>query len=38
MDPKSLHELLEQVHKGGVSPVEAAARLATLPFEDLGFA
>ena len=38
MDPKSLQELLEQVKDGAVSPEEAAARLATLPYEDLGFA
>jgi NCAIR mutase (PurE)-related protein len=38
MDPESLRTLLESVKDGRVSPEEAAARLATLPFEDLGFA
>jgi len=38
MDPRSLKELLEKVKEGAVSPEEAAARLATLPYEDLGFA
>jgi NCAIR mutase (PurE)-related protein len=38
MDPQSLRELLENVRRGAVSPEEAAARLATLPYEDLGFA
>jgi NCAIR mutase (PurE)-related protein len=38
MDPESLKTLLENVKAGRVSPEEAAARLATLPFEDLGFA
>jgi NCAIR mutase (PurE)-related protein len=38
MDPRSLKELLEQVKEGAVSPDEAASRLATLPYEDLGFA
>jgi NCAIR mutase (PurE)-related protein len=38
MDPRSLKELLERVKEGAVSPDEAAARLATLPYEDLGFA
>ena len=38
MDPRSLKELLENVKMGVVSPEEAAARLATLPYEDLGFA
>ena len=38
MDPESLKTLLEGVKDGRVSPEEAAARLATLPFEDLGFA
>jgi len=38
MDPRNLKELLENVKAGSVSPEEAAARLATLPFEDLGFA
>jgi hypothetical protein len=38
MDPRSLRELLETVRSGAVSPEEAASRLATLPYEDLGFA
>jgi len=38
MDPRSLKELLEQVREGALSPDEAAKRLATLPYEDLGFA
>jgi NCAIR mutase (PurE)-related protein len=38
MDPKSLNELLESVRKGELSPGAAAERLATLPYEDLGFA
>jgi hypothetical protein len=38
MDPRNLQELLEQVRSGAVSPADAAARLATLPYEDLGFA
>jgi len=38
MDPRTLKQLLEEVRKGQLSTDEAAARLATLPFEDLGFA
>jgi hypothetical protein len=38
MDPRSLKQLLEQVRDGALSTEEAAARLATLPYEDLGFA
>jgi len=38
MDPRSLKELLDKVREGTVSPEEAASRLATLPYEDLGFA
>ena len=38
MDPRSLKQLLEQVQQGALSTEEAAARLATLPYEDLGFA
>jgi hypothetical protein len=38
MDPRALRELLEKVKEGAVSPEEAASRLATLPYEDLGFA
>ncbi len=38
MDPVSLKELLEAVKAGRVSPEQAVERLATLPYEDLGFA
>jgi NCAIR mutase (PurE)-related protein len=38
MDPNRLKELLDSVRTGAVSPETAAARLATLPYEDLGFA
>jgi len=38
MDPRSLKELLDKVREGTVSPEEAAKHLATLPYEDLGFA
>ena len=38
MDPRNLKELLEKVREGTLTPDEAAARLATLPYEDLGFA
>jgi pyridinium-3,5-biscarboxylic acid mononucleotide synthase len=38
MDPRDLKDLLEKVRMGSVSPADAASRLATLPFEDLGFA
>jgi NCAIR mutase (PurE)-related protein len=38
MDPRSLKQLLEEVRQGQLSTEDAAARLATLPFEDLGFA
>jgi hypothetical protein len=38
MDPRTLKELLEKVKEGAISPEEAASRLATLPYEDLGFA
>ncbi len=38
MDPESLKDLLEAVKAGRVSPDQAAERLATLPYEDLGFA
>jgi len=38
MDPRSLKELLERVRDGALSPDAAAERLATLPYEDLGFA
>jgi len=38
MDPRSLKLLLEQVRAGALTPEDAAERLATLPYEDLGFA
>jgi NCAIR mutase (PurE)-related protein len=38
MDPRNLKELLERVRDGALSPDAAAKRLATLPYEDLGFA
>jgi NCAIR mutase (PurE)-related protein len=38
MDPKGLKDLLERVKGGTLSPDDAAKRLATLPYEDLGFA
>src|SRR5512147_2516979 len=38
MDPRSLEDLLAKVKEGSVTPQEAASRLATLPYEDLGFA
>jgi len=38
MDPRSLKDLLEQVRDGALTPEAAAERLATLPYEDLGFA
>jgi len=38
MDPKDLRSLLENVRAGTVSPEDAAARLRSLPYEDLGFA
>lgn len=38
MDPQDLKTLLDQVREGSVSPDDAAKRLATLPYEDLGFA
>ena len=38
MDPTTLKELLAAVRAGSVSPGEAARRLETLPYEDLGFA
>jgi NCAIR mutase (PurE)-related protein len=38
MDPEGLKELLERVREGALSPDDAARRLATLPYEDLGFA
>jgi hypothetical protein len=38
MDPSALKDLLAAVRAGSVSPEEAARRLETLPYEDLGFA
>jgi NCAIR mutase (PurE)-related protein len=38
MDPRSVNDLLEAVRDRRLSPEEAAERLATLPYEDLGFA
>jgi NCAIR mutase (PurE)-related protein len=38
MDPRELKKLLEKVREGSLSPDEAQARLATLPYEDMGFA
>jgi NCAIR mutase (PurE)-related protein len=38
MDPRSVRKLLEDVQAGRMDPDEAARRLATLPYEDLGFA
>ena len=38
MDRQRLLELLAEVERGGVSVEAAAAKLVTLPFEDVGFA
>jgi NCAIR mutase (PurE)-related protein len=38
VDPRELDTLLYAVQEGRLSPREAAERLKTLPFEDLGFA
>jgi pyridinium-3,5-biscarboxylic acid mononucleotide synthase len=38
MDPRELDGLLQAVRDGRLSPEQAAERLKTLPFEDLGFA
>ena len=38
MNPRDLEELLRRVSEGSVTPEEAAERLKTLPYEDLGFA
>ena len=38
MDPRDLEALLQQVRDGVLSPAQAAERLKTLPYEDLGFA
>ncbi len=36
MTPTSILELLAEVERGSVTPEEGAARLASLPFEDIG--
>ncbi len=38
MDQETLLRLLEEVKEGTVSPEIATAKLARLPFEDIGFA
>lgn len=38
MTEKKIHEILDLVAAGGLSPDRALARLKQLPFEDLGFA
>jgi len=38
LDPRDIEALLKQVAEGKVNPEAAAARLKTLPYEDLGFA
>lgn len=38
MTPERLHELLAAVARGEVTPGDAAARLADLPYADLGYA
>jgi NCAIR mutase (PurE)-related protein len=38
VDPRDLRKVLEEVREGRLSPAEAAERLKSLPFEDLGFA
>jgi NCAIR mutase (PurE)-related protein len=38
VNPQALLELLAQVQRGDVTPADASAKLATLPFEDLGYA
>jgi NCAIR mutase (PurE)-related protein len=38
MNKASLLELLSQVERGALTPDEASARLANLPFEDIGYA
>jgi NCAIR mutase (PurE)-related protein len=38
MDPRELDTLLRAVRDGRMSPADAAERLKTLPFENLGFA
>jgi len=38
MDPRDVKALLRAVRDGGVTPEDAAERLKSLPYEDLGFA
>lgn len=38
MDPRDVEALLRAVQDGALTPAEAAERLKTLPYEDLGFA
>ena len=38
MTPSDLLAILSEVERGAMSPVDAVARLATLPFEDIGHA
>lgn len=38
MNPETLRALLDSVAAGEVSPAEASERLASMPFDDLGFA
>jgi pyridinium-3,5-biscarboxylic acid mononucleotide synthase len=38
MNPTDLLKILSEVERGALSPTDAAGRLATLPFEDLGHA
>ena len=38
MSPEGIHQLLAHIRDGKVTPEEGAKRLATLPYEDLGFA
>ena len=38
MKPETLRKLLSEVAAGSVSPADAERKLASLPFEDLGFA
>ena len=38
LNPRDVEDLLRKVREGVVSPAEAAERLKSLPYEDLGFA
>ncbi len=38
MTPNALLELLAEVQRGSVTPAEASAQLASLPYEELGYA